>query len=112
MWRLLAALFLCASLGLLSTCGSGSIAPDAAVCDQLSDAALAQFHSYLDSLPTTCQSDSDCMVFVSFGCYASCRGFWVKKGEVAAATAVATKVCDQYFAAGCPEVQPPSCPLQ
>ncbi len=101
-----------ASTGGVGGVSDATTAPDAAVCDQLSAVALTQFQSYLDSQPTrACRSDSDCEVtsFSSLNCFLSC-GFAMGKAEVAAASATAATVCDQYFAAGCPAMLPLLCP--
>ena len=91
--------------------GSGAapdahVAPDASTCDQLSQAARAQFGAYLDSTASeACQVDSDCtrLSLRSLACIAPC-GQLVGAVDTSAITAAASRVCTQYFAAGCPDI--------
>ncbi len=79
---------------------------DSSTCDRLAGAARAQFQTYLDSTASlACQVDSDCtfLHLQSLNCIAPC-GQLVGQVDTSAVTSAATHVCDQYFAAGCPEI--------
>jgi len=79
------------------------VAPDAAVCNQLTAAAWAQFDSYLQSTSSqACQVDSDCSLLwlQPSSCVGMC-GLLIGTADVSAVTAAAIGACDQYFAAGC-----------
>ena len=104
--------------GGVSTGGAGGavdavVAPDAAVCDQLSAAARTQYQSYLNSTASlACQVDSDCSFLFppqTYYCFTSC-GDVVGAADISAVTAATASVCDEYWAAGCPGLRPLPCP--
>jgi hypothetical protein len=90
------------------------VAPDAAVCDQLAAAALAQFNSHLQSASSlACQVDSDCSLLDlrSLDCFSPC-GQLVGTADISAVTAGTAGICNEYFGAGCPEKIVPCLPFR
>ena len=92
----------------VSPAADAKVAPEASTCDQLASEIEIQFQTYLDrNSAQACQVDSDCTLWheQSLKCFAAC-GLLV--GPAAASRPVgitADRICDSYFAVGCPEIQ-------